>query len=225
MRSWHAAKIATKPLNAERQGFQVEVSAVRDVALGVGRLALACRSADLTCVFRGIRSEHDTLRFWMVDDSNCPIAAARARQGVTSVGGEPDPPRTIPSGVGKFKILGVSLRYFGPKQRHSMPTRSHGYTDWFTVPGAPDVCFASLLYYYVRASELLPAGMHDDALFCSQNKHKTHGSQHFGLQSSSLATLMGKMMEAAGIPADFLPHSATVPHRPSGIGKLSCNVF
>ena len=144
------------------------------------------------------------------------------------IGGEPDPPRTIPSGVGKFKILGVSLRYFGPKQRHSMPTRSHGYTDWFTVdavPGAPDICFASLLYYYVRASELLPAGMHDDALFCSQNKHKTHGSQHFGLQSSSLATLMGKMMEAAGIPADFLPHSATVPHRPSGIGKLSCNVF
>ena len=138
------------------------------------------------------------------------------------IGGEPDPPRTIPSGVGKFKILGVSLRYFGPKQRHSMPTRSHGYTDWFTVdavPGAPDICFASLLYYYVRASELLPAGMHDDALFCSQNKHKTHGSQHFGLQSSSLATLVGKMMEAAGIPADFLPHSARAAGMAAGKKK------
>ena len=45
MRSRHAAKIANKALAADRQGFQVEVSAVRDVALGVGRLALACRSA------------------------------------------------------------------------------------------------------------------------------------------------------------------------------------
>ena len=134
--------------------------------------------------------------------------------------------------MGKFKILEVSLRYFGPKQRHSMPTRSHGYTDWFTVdavPGAPDICFASLLFnlfvsllvqlYYVRASELLPAWMHDDALFCSQNKHKTHGSQHFGLQSSSLATLMGKMMEAAGIPADFLPHSARAAGMAAGKKK------
>ena len=42
MRSRHTAKIAAKPLNATRQGFQVDVSAVRDVALGVARLALAC---------------------------------------------------------------------------------------------------------------------------------------------------------------------------------------
>ena len=53
MRSRHAAKIAVKPLNAARPGFQVDVSTVRDVALGVGRLALACRSADLTRVGGG----------------------------------------------------------------------------------------------------------------------------------------------------------------------------
>ena len=38
----YVAKIAGKPIDAGQPGFQSDVSTVRDVALGVGRLALAC---------------------------------------------------------------------------------------------------------------------------------------------------------------------------------------
>ena len=53
-----------KPINVRQAHMEETIAKIRDGALGVGRLALACRSADLTCIFRGIRSEHDTLRFY-----------------------------------------------------------------------------------------------------------------------------------------------------------------
>ena len=55
-------KMATK-INVRQDHMENTIGQVRDGALGIGRLALACRSADLTCIFRGIGSEHDTLRF------------------------------------------------------------------------------------------------------------------------------------------------------------------
>ena len=73
------------------------IGQVRDGALGVGRLALACRFADLTCIFQGIRSEHDTLRFWFQDVAECPIT--RSRTGVKYIGGEPEAPENF-EGVG-----------------------------------------------------------------------------------------------------------------------------
>ena len=100
------------------------IGEVRDGALGVGRPALASRSADLTYIFRGIRSEHDTLRFWFHGAEKCPVT--RSRTGVKSI-----------RIVGPYRITGVSVRYFGPKQRHSMEVRSHGYTDWITVDAIP----------------------------------------------------------------------------------------
>ena len=184
------------------------IGQVRDGALGVGRLALACRSADLTCIFRGIRSKHDTLRFWFQDAEQCPIT--RSRTGVKSIGGEPEAPENF-QGVGPYGITGVSVRYFGPKQRHSMEVRSHGYTDWITVDAIlakPGIFFASLLYWYVRASETMPKGVRDDHLFCSQKALKTKGSRYHGLVSVSLANIMKRLMTEANIPAEFLPHSA-----------------
>ena len=67
-----------------------------------------------------------------------------------------------------------------------MEVRSHGYTDWVTVdavPGNSGICFASLLYWYVRASETMPKGVRDDYLFCSQKALKTKGNRYHGLVS------------------------------------------
>ena len=197
-----------KPINVRQAHMEETIAKIRDGALGVGRLALACRSADLTCIFRGIRSEHDTLRFYFQDEVTCPIT--RSRTGVKSIGGEPETPANF-EGVGPYRVTGVSVRYFGPKQRHSMEVRSHGYTDWITVdaiPENPGICFASLLYWYVRASETMPKGVRDDHLFCSQKALQTNGSRYHGLVSASLAGIMKRLMTAAKIPAEFLPHSA-----------------
>ena len=90
------------------------IGQVRDGALGVGRLALACRFAYLTCIFWGIRLEHDTLRFWFQDAEQCPITGSRT--GVKSIGGEPEAPENF-KGVGPYGITGVFVRYFGPKQQ------------------------------------------------------------------------------------------------------------
>ena len=92
-----------------------------------------------------------------------------------------------------------------------MEVRSHGYTDWITVdaiPENPGICFASLLYWYVRASETMPKGVRDDHLFCSQKALQKNGNRYHGLVSTSLAGIMKRLMTAAKIPAEFLPHSA-----------------
>ena len=94
---------------------------------------------------------------------------------------------------------------------HTMEVRSHGYTDWITVdaiPENPGICFASLLYWYVRASEAMPKGVRDDHLFCSMKALKTNGGRYHGLVSTSLANIMKRLMKAAKIPDEFLPHSA-----------------
>ena len=87
----------------------------------------------------------------------------------------------------------------------------YGYTDWITldaIPGNPGICFASLLYWYVRASEAMPKGVRDDLLFCSQKALRSNSNRYHGLVSMSLANIMKWLMKAAKIPAEFLPHSA-----------------
>ena len=93
--------------------------------LGVTRLVLACRSHDLTCVFKGLRSDHDCVRFWLAADVECSYQ--NRRSGLKSIDGEPLEPNGKPQGP--FVVRGVAVRYFGPKQRHSLAVRSHGYTD------------------------------------------------------------------------------------------------
>ena len=172
-------------------------------------MVLACRSHDLSCIYRGARSEHDCLRFHLADTKECPLVSCR--EHVMSVGGEPEPPSSAAKPAGPFGVLGVSIRYFGPKQRHSMAVRSHGYTDWITVDSVADdpaVCLACLLYWYVRASEMLPAGLIGDATFVSNTARKDRGNKFYNLTPDALAAIMKRNMKAAGVPEDFLPHSA-----------------
>ena len=63
-------------------------------------------------------------------------------------------------------------------------------------------------YWYVRASEAMPKGVRDDHLFCSMKALKSNGSRYHGLVSTSLANIMKRLMKAAKIPDEFLPHSA-----------------
>ena len=189
--------------------FRSKVQEARDATIPLGRLALACRSHDLTCIYRGMRSNHDTLRFHFDDDEHaCPLMTSR--KGLVAKGGEPEPARGKPAG--SFGVTGVSIRYYGPKQRHSMAVRSHGYTDWITVDAVEDqqICFASNLYWYFRASEVMfsAAGVEGDKLFCSATTDKRHGDKYWQLSSTSLANRMKAAMEAAGIPLEFKSHSA-----------------
>ena len=84
--------------------------------------------------------------------------------GLKSIGGEPLEPNGEPHGP--FGVRGVAVRYFGPKQRHSLAVGSHGYTDWITVDAIADsrICVAQLMYLYIRASELLPAAVQSSRL-------------------------------------------------------------
>jgi hypothetical protein len=202
-------------LDSEMPDFRQAVHRERDCSIALGRVLLACRSHDLSCIFRGIRSLHDCLRFWLADESICPLAALRSK--VKIVGGEPSRPAGKP--CGPFGVLGVSVRYFGPKQRHTMETRQHGYTDWITVDSVSDkpaVCWASALYWYVRASELMPQA--DDCLFVTSSGRKDKaGGRRTGLKSDSLANVMSRVMEKAGIPGEFRPHSAR--HAGMALGK------
>ena len=99
------------------------------------------------------------------------------RSGLKSIGGEPLEPNGTPQGP--YGVRGVAVRYFGPKQRHSLAVRSHGYTDWITVDAIADsrICVAQLMYLYIRASELLPAGVQGDALFLSHTARKDHETE------------------------------------------------
>ena len=54
----------------------------------------------------------------------------------------------------------------------------------------------------------MPKGVRDDHLFCSQKALQKNGSRYHGLVSTSLAGIMKRLMAAAKIPAEFLPHSA-----------------
>jgi hypothetical protein len=146
------------------------------------------------------------LRFFLAAGSQCPLNKQRA--GVTQLGGEPAAAKGQP--VGRFRVTGVAVRFYGPKQRHTLAVHQHGYTDWITVDAIADpaVCFASLLYWYVRATEALPAGIYDDALFLSLSMRQDRNNQYFGLRPASLAGQMKGLMAVAGIPLDFKPHSA-----------------
>ena len=193
-------------LDSAMPDFVKAVHAERDLCIAAGRLLLASRSHDLTCIFRGVRSEHDCLRFWLspAAEVHCPLALLRS--GVKSIGGAPSPPSGSPSGP--FGVLGVSVRYFGPKQRHSLEVRSHGYTDWITVDSVPELsaCWASALYWYVRATELM--SLADDCLFCSsRGRHDKAGGKCTGLHSESVANAMRRIMTKAGIPEEYRAHS------------------
>jgi hypothetical protein len=67
-------------------------------------------------------------------------------------------------------------------------------------------CFAALLHEYYTLSEHLPR--FDDRLFLSSFADRAHEGKLWGLSSDRLAKLMKAAMIAAGIPAEFLPHSA-----------------
>jgi len=103
----------------------------------------------------------------------------------------------------------VSVRYFGPKQRHSLEVRTHGYTDWITVDSvdSPAVCWAAALYWYVRASELMSQA--DDCLFVtSRGRHDKAGGKCTGLHSDSVANAMLRVMKKSGVPEEYRAHSA-----------------
>jgi hypothetical protein len=201
------AHVIYDSLSISMVNFRKHLHRERDMCIAGGRLILACRSHDLSCVFRGQRSRHDCLRFWLAPEmeQHCPLSANRR---VDRVGGEPEPPKGEP--CGPFRVLGVSVRYFGPKQRNSMEVRSHGYTDWITVDsvvGRPGVCWASTLYWYVRVSEMM--GLADDCLFLTTSGRKDKaGGKCTGLHAESLANVMARVMEKAGVPPEFRPHSA-----------------
>eukprot|EP01048_Picozoa_sp_COSAG05_P035213 COSAG05_NODE_15170_length_376_cov_1.563177_1_plen_114_part_10 len=96
--------------------------AARDHCIPLARLLLACRSSDLACIFRGVRSNVKCLRFEYDSESV-----------LTRI------------------LTGVSLRFYRPKERNSMPVSSKGYSRWVTIPVVTDklICFATLLQAYV----------------------------------------------------------------------------
>ena len=121
---------------------------------------------------------------------------------VTSAG--PETPAGLP--CGPHGVTGISIRFLHPKQRHHMAARSHGYTDWITVPSTPEspsTCWASRMYLYFRASEMMVQS--DDLLFCTSRPDKKHDNKCWGLSADAVANIMGRIMKEAGIPADFLP--------------------
>jgi hypothetical protein len=198
--------LTQRSIKPEVTGFSILVKVFRDVAVPMGRLAMACRSHDLTCIYRGIRSKHDTLRFHFANGKECPLMSSR--QGLLAKGGEPPAAEGKPQGP--WSVTGVSVRFYGPKQRHSLAVRSHGYTDWITVDAVEDaaVCFASSLYWYVRASEAMPTAIKGDKLFVASTTDKREQGRHKGLSSTTLANIMKKAMKGAKIPVEFKSHSA-----------------
>jgi hypothetical protein len=158
------------------------VHALRDVVIPLARVLLCCRSSDLRCVFRGDDSDHECIRFSFDNYGN-----------------------------DNRVLSAVSVRYYAPKQRRSMPTAARGYTDWVTVDvvdatHAVVPCLATLLYEYYSLTQHLPN--YDDALLLTVDANAAHDGKHWGLSSDRLANVMRSAMTAAGVPADFLPHSA-----------------
>jgi len=105
-------------------------------------------------------------------------------------------------------LTGVSIRFYRPKERNSMPVSSKGYSRWVTIPVVPDplICFATLLYGYVSYTAVLPC--EDDGLFISAKTDKRHNNRLYSLSSQRLAKSMKGVMTASGVPDDFMSHSA-----------------
>jgi hypothetical protein len=187
-------------------GFVAKVKRLRDETVAEGRILLTCRSHDLTCVHRGVRSVRDCLVFhFAVGEPMAGIWSVKQQQA-QPVGPRPEAPQCD---AGEYGITGVSVRFYMPKQRHHMEARSHGYTDWITVPATPDepaTCFAVRLFAYVMATELML--QEDDGLFVTFQTSKLHSGKCWGLSADALANVMGRMMAEAGIPPEFRPHSA-----------------
>ena len=59
---------------------------------------------------------------------------------------------------------------------------------------------------YISLTESVP--IEDDAFILSERATAKHGHSLWGLSSERLAKRMRHMMDLAGIPADFLAHSA-----------------
>ena len=70
------------------------------------------------------------------------------------------------------------------------------------------LCLACLLHWYVRASEMFPAGLTGDATFVSNTARTDRGNKFYNLTPDALAAIMKRNMKEAGVPEDFLPHSA-----------------
>ena len=102
---------------------------------------------------------------------------------------------------------GVSIRFYRPKERNSMPTNSRGYTRWVTIPAISDksVCFCTLLREYVTCTGLLPRD--GDALFVTERADRKHNGRVWALSSERLAKRMRSVMSLAGVPEDFMSHS------------------
>ena len=121
----------------------------------------------------------------------------------------------------------VQVRFYRPKERHSLPVGQNGFTRWVTIPAISDprVCLATYLHRYTQATVSLPR--EDEALFISERKSAARGRKHFALTAQRLAKLMGATMAAAGVPGDFLPHSARhagIAFRRSDAGSLAVSL-
>ena len=106
-------------------------------------------------------------------------------------------------------LQSAAFRYYRPKQRHHLPVSAKGFTDYTeidVVPDDPGICLATLAHDYYTASAALPRD--DDAFFLSERTDKRHNGKYWGLSSDRCAKHMAAAMTAAGIPSDFLPHSA-----------------
>ena len=121
----------------------------------------------------------------------------------------------------------AKVRFYRPKERHTLPVGQRGFTPWIHVPVISDskVCLATHLHKYVSATAELPR--EDSALFVSLRTSVQHGRQFYALSAERLAKLMKMLMAAAGVPSDFLPHSARhagIAFRRSGAGDLAVNM-
>eukprot|EP01047_Picozoa_sp_COSAG01_P035764 COSAG01_NODE_2761_length_7116_cov_27.151489_12_plen_165_part_00 len=105
-------------------------------------------------------------------------------------------------------MVSISVRFYRPKERNSMPVNSKGYTRWITIPVISDklVCFATLAADYISLTEAQPIS--DDAFILCERPLSKYGNRLGGLSSERLAKCMRAVMSAAGIPEDFMSHSA-----------------
>ena len=164
-------------LTLRRSGGTPYILALRDLVIPLARILLCSRSADLKCVYRGVHSAQECVRFTRDDAGS---------------------------------VSDVAFRFYAPKQRRTMPTTQRGYTDWIIVAvvaadsGVP--CFASLCGEYFQLTAALPS--YDDAFFLGSYANAAHAGKFWGLSSDRLANVMRDTMRSAGVPPDFLPHSA-----------------
>lgn len=170
----HPVGVASQAVRAA--GGVRHATFLRSIVVPLARVLLCCRSHDLTCVYRGIDSDVECVKFARADDGS---------------------------------LLSASVRFYRPKQRNHLPVSSRGYTDWITievVPEADVLCFASLLDEYFSVSAALPRM--DDSLFITKRVKTRTVGKYWGFSADRLAKIMKYAMQNAGIPDEFLPHSA-----------------